>query len=112
MNIHTLSVSVYKVPSGDCTNNGISNRFSDLLVACPGGPHSFDPSVEVPLNFCMISWRMGRAYIVPACVTETGRVVARPGWFMYGGNLAESSDSRFHELSGVNYPLHIHDRKE
>lgn len=110
--IHALSVDVYRFPMGDCSNNGISNRFSELLISCPDGPHSFDPSVEIPLNFCMISWTMGNAHIVPATVSETGRVVARPGWFMYGGNIAEASDSRFYELTGVRYPLHIHDRKE
>ena len=32
MIIHCLPVSVYRyAPFGDCTNNGISNRFDDLL---------------------------------------------------------------------------------
>lgn len=110
--IHALAVSVYRSPFGDCTNNGISNRFSELLVACPDGPRHFDPSTEIPLNFCMVSYVRGYAHIVPACVSEDGRVVPRPGWFMYGGNIADASDSRFRDMTGAGYPLHIHDRRE
>lgn len=112
MVVHALPVDVYRFRYGDCSNNGISNRFSELLIACPDGQRSFDPSVEIPLNFCMVSWYMGNARIVPACVSDDGRIVERPGWFMYGGNIADASDSRWYDLTGVRYPLHIHDRKE
>lgn len=110
--VHAVSVSVYKNPFGDCTNNGISNRFMSLLVACPDGPLHFDPSVEVPLNFCMVSYLRGSAHIVPACVSDDGRVVPRPGWFMNGGNIAATSDGRFKDMTGAGYPLYIHDRME
>lgn len=116
MKINTLSVNVYRFPYGDCTNDGISGRFSDLALACPSGPDSFDSDVSVPLNFCMVERReIGRMIyldIVPATIDENGRIVKRPGWWMYGGNIAETSDSRFHELTGISYPLKIHDRRE
>jgi hypothetical protein len=113
MKISALAVSVYRHPLGDCTNNGISNRFRELLVYCPSGPRSFFSEHELPLNFCAIVHGCnGYRYLVPAMVDEDGAIVPRPGWFMYGGNIADTSDSRFNELTGVNYPLHIHDRKE
>lgn len=111
--IHCLPVEVYKFPYGDCTNHGVSNRFRELLVACPDGNIKFDSSKELPLNFCMIRpWHYNTMHIVPAMVDEYGRVVERPGWWSYGGNIACTSDSRFSEMTGHYYPLKIHDRKE
>ena len=112
MRINALAVSVFRFPLGDCTNNGISSWFDELLIACPDGPRSFFSEHEVPLNFCMIERTFGVAHLVPATVDENGCVVKRPGWYMHGGNIADTSDSRFRELSGVHYPLHIHDRSE
>ena len=112
MNISCLKVDVYRCPVGDCTNDGISSFFSELLVYCPFGPLSFDPAVESPLNFCAVFSHYGVAYVCPAVAAEDGTVLPRPGWWMYGGNIAETSDSRFREMTGVFYPLRIHDRRE
>lgn len=110
--VRAISVPVFKNPLGDFTNNGISNRFSELLVACPTGLRSFDPSVELPLNFCMVDYSCNVAHLVPAMITEDGMLCHRPGWFMYGGNIADTSDSRWHEITGTPHPIKIHDRKE
>jgi len=117
MKINYLDVEVYRSASlGDCTNGGVSSRFDKLLIACPDGPWSFDGEKEVPINFCMIEKRsvFGEicSSIVPATVDESGRVVKRPGWWMYGGNIASTSDSRFSDMKGHFYPLKIHDRRE
>lgn len=101
---------------GDCTNRGISSQFNTLALACPDGPSSFDADEILPLNFCMMDFRdLGFTHhvrIVPATVNERGEVVKRPGWWMFGGNVARSDDSRFFEFAGVRYPLDIHDRRE
>lgn len=110
MLIHALPVRVYRFPLGDCSNHGISSRFDELLLFCQDGPRVFDATVELPLNFCTVSRYRGIAHIVPAAVTESMEIVERPGWHMFGGNLADSSDSRFRALS--DYPLRIYDRKE
>ena len=117
MKINCLTVKVLRDSiTGDCTNHGVSSRFNELLIACPDGPQSFDADELLPLNFCMMDFRsLGFAdhvRIVPATVNERGEVVQRPGWWMFGGNVARASDSRFFELSGVRYPLDIHDRRE
>ena len=117
MKINCLSVSVLRSARyGDCTYGGISSRFDELLIACPDGPRTFDADEIMPLNFCMVERRdLGFTKIVnvvPATVNERGEIVKRPGWWMCGGNVARTSDSRFYELSGVNYPLDIHDRRE
>ena len=38
------------------------------------------------------------------------KIKARPGWWMYGGNIACTSDSRFYQAT--QYPVKIHDRRE
>ena len=113
MKVNCLPVYVYKNNVlGDCTNNGISSRFNTLLVYCPEGHRTFDSDKEIPLNFCVLRERAGYIHIVPAMITETGKVAARPGWWMNGGNIAATSDSRLSEMTGHNYPLNIHDRRE
>lgn len=42
----------------------------------------------------------GYIHIVPAMNTEAGQVAARPGWWMNGGNIAATSDSRLSDLTG------------
>ena len=118
MKIHCLKVDVFRNHFGDCSNNGISKYFNELLLACPDGPDTFDSEKETPINFCMIERRRfsfsdaEHLNIVPACVDASGRVVKRPGWWMNGGNIANACDSRFSKLCGHYYPLAIHDRQE
>lgn len=116
MTIRTLPIDVYRFPMGDCTNGGISGRFPTLELACEFGNHSFDADVAIPINFCAVEHRSLSGEdcfdIVPATVDENGKIVKRPGWWMAGGNIGYTCDSRFSELTGIHYPLKIHDRKE
>lgn len=36
----------------------------------------------------------------------------RKRWYMMGGNFLYTSDSRFKEITGISYPIAIHDRYE
>lgn len=122
MTIHALPIEVFRSSFGDCSNDGISKFFNELLLYCPDGHREFDAETEIPLNFCMI--RRRELYgilsgnrskyvdIVPATVDEAGRVVPRPGWWMYGGNIGSTSDSRFRSITGIDYPVKIFDRQE
>ena len=117
MIVRCILVDVYRVSAAeDFTNNGISSRFKSLLVACPDGHIYFDSEKESPLNFCMVEKRtfFGSVHtcVVPAAVNERGEIVKRPGWWMNGGNIANTCDSRLRELKGHFYPLCIHDRRE
>lgn len=113
MKINCLPVNVYRNSRhGDCTNNGISKQFDTLLLYCPDGHITFDSDKETPLNFCALRERAGTVHIVPAMITESGKVAARPFWYMNGGNIANTSDSRLHDMCGHYYPLNIHDRRE
>lgn len=87
---------------GDCTNGGISAKAGEVVVVGPGVPPIFDPR-DRPI--VVIDERMGYRFLRP--IDDCPKTHA--GW-MFGGNFAWTSDSRFRELS--EQPLPIHDRKE
>jgi hypothetical protein len=95
----------------DCTNGGISSRHSRLTLINAEGP--FDPKPDAPAVI-MESHVRGCLRIVP-CDSDGKRL---PGWFMFGGNFASTSDSRFsakaEALLGAHFygAIPIHDRQE
>jgi hypothetical protein len=113
-----LVVSVYKNPLGDCTNNGISSRATDLLLVNVSGPTDnnsprYQKALLVPGN------GKGLVKIVPAAWWPNLKAWSKvEGWCMMGGNYASTSDSRFHDAvceitGGASYgAVPIHDRIE
>lgn len=110
--MRALPVSVYRDARRggyDCTNNGVSARFRELLVLCPDGFINVDED-NPPENLCKVVKRhlFGRDvyHIEPVAAPEGA------GW-MAGGNFAHTSDSRFSKLcDGLYGALSIHDRQE
>lgn len=107
--IKCLSVNVYKFPLGDCTNGGVSGKFSTLLIPCDDGNETVDLD-NPPENFCIVEkrilWGDKHYYIVPYALKQSKR------WTMMGGNFAFTPDSRFKECAESWQPLPIHDRVE
>lgn len=102
-----LPISVYRTARlGDCTNGGITSRYDELLLLCEDGFVNVDME-NPPENLVRLVVRhlFGREYkhLEPVASTDRGSV----GW-MYGGNIASTSDSRFPS----DYPLCVHDRQE
>jgi len=108
-----LIVSVYRNAESnyDCTNGGISSRFTRLTLINVEGP--FEPTANAPAAL-LLSNHFNTVRIVPA--DENGEQIK--GWTMFGGNYASTSDSRFGEavekINGIRYPgaVPIHDRIE
>lgn len=101
-----ISVSIYKPHYGDCSNNGISHRFQEILLLHDEGWIDVDPD-NPPENLCKIVKRhlFGQDFLhIEPVERPTGC-----GW-MAGGCLCYSSDSRFTETS--QYALSLHDRQE
>lgn len=102
-----LSIAIFEDKRiGNCSNNGISKRFKEVLILCPDGNIEIDEN-NPPENLCKIS-----------SITFGGNThyhvepVARPtgcGW-MSGGSLVYSCDSRYRKM--FPYPLSLHDRQE
>lgn len=110
MEVHmrALSVEIFKWSLGDCSNHGISSRHKEILLECPTGPIEIDEK-NPPENLCKVVKRdLGfTKYVHIEPVAE-----AKGAGWMFGGTIVDTSDSRFREITGVEYPLHLHDRDE
>lgn len=108
MTVKCISANVYRAGYGDCTNNGISKRFDEILLPVPDGYIDVDLN-DPPDNYCEIEIRemFGKLTlrIVPYYLWKAGK------WVMMGGNFAYSSDARFREYCS-DQPIAIHDRVE
>lgn len=116
MKIKAIRAEIYRFPLGDCTNNGVSSRFRDLLLPCKDGFIDVDTD-NLPENFCYVRMReIGEKRIYDICPAEIvdGELMDRGGkWYMAGGNFAYSSDARFSRMIGGMYgAVAIHDRVE
>lgn len=100
-----LRIRVYKneLYKG-CSNNGISEKFDELLLVCEDGNVVIDKN-NLPENLVIMVSRnlFGKEHKhIEPYANPTGL-----GW-MSGGSVAYSSDARFES----DYPLCIHDRQE
>lgn len=99
-----LTATVYRNLE-DCTNGGISSLWNNLYLISDGkGP--FEAS---DIRQCVCIERknvFGEEYV---CCKPA---VFRKRWYMSGGNFLYSPDSRFREITGISYPIAIHDRYE
>lgn len=103
-----IPVAVYR-GRHDCTNGGISAKYSELLVLCDNGFVDVDFE-KPPENLAVMVSRnvFGRTvYHIEPYAPAVGC------GYMMGGNYAASSDSRFSEICGRMYgAVAIHDRCE
>lgn len=104
-----LPIDVYRSKSVDCTNGGISSKFNSLLLVCKEGFIDVDES-NPPENLVKVNKRFlfgENVYSIVPYNEPTGA-----GW-MFGGNFAYTSDSRFSRMvEGVYGAIAIHDREE
>lgn len=105
--IKCISASVYKDHNGDCSNGGLSSKYSEVLLEHPRGWIDVDEE-NPPENFCIVErrelWGENHWFIRPN---------AKP-WgagYMMGGCFIYSCDSRFTDIAGWS-PLPLHDRCE
>ena len=107
--VQGLTLHVYRSGLGDCTLNGISSRYNTLILVGDEveGPVSVDLD-NPPENVVKIVRRTicGKEYmhLEPLDGCNNGG----KKWYMAGGNIASTCDSRFPS----QYPLEIHDRHE
>ena len=100
-----LRVSIFKDSKiGTCSNNGISERFNEILLLCEDGFVDVNGDEENLCKVDSITFGGRTHYFVRPVAEPTGI-----GW-MSGGSLVYSCDSRFRDLS--EYPLCLHDRQE
>ncbi len=98
---------------GDCTNNGVTSRQKDIYLFSGGTTEEIqayadDHHIAYELCFQIEVIRKGQS-------NEYRRAVpafTRGKWWMSGGNYAYSCDSRYREVTGIPYPISVHDRTE
>lgn len=84
----------------DATNGGVTATAQEAILVGPGIPGLFEAGEDRPALRLVERVLFGEVYrhLEPV----------EPGQYMFGGNIAYSSDSRFPS----RYPLKVHDRKE
>lgn len=102
-----LIVNVYKSFNrdgsvSDCTNGGLSGEYNEIFVLHPEGP--FEENGKLPV-FDYTPKGVRGAKLIPVYPGSNSK------FFMFGGNIAFSSDSRFSELS-MGDAVKIFDRLE
>ena len=101
---HGLMADVFKSPFDDCTNKGISSKADELYIA-----YDKAPLILTDIRECVtvekLQTRYGE-YVKCKPVYESNNMYAAGGNFLY------TSDCRFKEITGIEYPVPIHDRKE
>lgn len=105
-----LLVFVYRSTLGDCTNNGVTNRYSSFVLTRPGVEGPFEARRDLPELRLISNGLDGKR--VPRCVpvNEDGTLagVNDGRWGMFGGNFVYTSDSRF----PYSFPIPVFDRFE
>lgn len=104
-----LPIDVYRCKGVDCSNGGVSSKYNSLLLVCNEGFINVDES-NLPENLVKVKKRYlfgENIYSIEPYNEPTGA-----GW-MFGGNFAYTSDSRFGRACGGQYgAIAIHDREE
>jgi len=111
-----LRAEIYGSKDGhDCSNGGISSQVFHVTIIEDNGQllpedcQVFTPSDDAPAVRIVRRTIRGDEYvhIEPIKPVESGKI-----GYMYGGAIIDCCDSRFSELMGHAYPVHLHDRSE
>ena len=110
--VEGLSVNVYRTDSfGDCSRNGLSAQFDELILIGPGieGPVIVDLDMP-PANLVKLVTKKseGHEYMFVEPLDGQSSGMKTRKWYMAGGNFVYTPDSRFPNT----YPLPVHDRHE
>lgn len=101
--VNAISIEVFRGNLGDCSLDGVSSRYNNLMLAIPDGPTLVDED-DPRLVKIVARALFGGIYKHIEPYKNEGK------WFMDGGNIGYTCDGRFRRYS--EYPLMIHDRDE
>lgn len=105
-----LLAHILRPAHGDSSNGGMSSRV-DQVVVLTDDPRAqvFAPSADMPAVKIVRRTFFGVTYVhaEPAEPPPPGRV----GW-MFGGCYLMTSDGRWADVTGIDYPVPLHDRSE
>jgi hypothetical protein len=99
-----ITVPIYKRDSVSPLNS-ISFLHDRVALACSTGPLEESQIAGIPIIKLIRRQIAGGEYVHAEPEGDTRHA-------MYGGCILDASDSRFHETTGVLYPIKLHDRYE
>lgn len=100
-----LRAEVLRDSLADCTNGGISSR-KDTLYMVDGKKYPFEPC---DIRECVSVKKidvMGSVHVYASPLYRS------EDWYMAGGNFLYTGDGRYKDMTGISYPISIHDRCE
>lgn len=106
-----LTTYVLRDALGDCTNGGVSSRSDSLELFAPHlsfaqvASYCLENGIDVNKAVRLV-YRENLDYVHAEPIVDRGK------WYMFGGNYLKTSDSRFKDLTGIRYPVPVHDRTE
>jgi hypothetical protein len=101
-----ITVDIYKRNNASVSPlNSISSRYDRVALPCVDGPLEESEISGIPVIKLVRRKIAGREYVHAEPEGDTRLP-------MYGGCILDTSDSRFHETTGVSYPIKLHDRYE
>ena len=116
-NIDFIDCNVLRNAKGcDYTNGGVSSRVERVYICREGVTYDEvqefckeNPYYGNVMFFVVDAISLGdETYIRATNLSER----AKGNWTMSGGNYAYSCDSRYKEITGISYPISLHDRVE
>lgn len=100
---HGLMADVFKSPFDDCTNKGISSKADCLLIVYEKGPF-----ILRDIRDCVTVEKLQTRY---GDHVRCKPIYRGSEWYADGGNFLYTIDSRFKEITGIEYPVPIHDHR-
>lgn len=100
-----LTTYVLRDVLGDCTNGGVSSRSDSLELFAQVADYCLENGIDVNKAVKLV-YQANYNYVHAEPIVDKGK------WYMFGGNYLKTSDSRFKDLTGVRYPVPVHDRTE
>lgn len=100
---HGFRAHVLKSPFGDCTNKGISSKADSLFIVYDKGPF-----ILRDIRDCVTVEKLQTRYEEHV---RCKPIYRRSELYANGGNFLYTIDCRFKEITGIEYPVPIHDHR-
>lgn len=100
---HGLMADVFKSPFDDCTNKGISSKADELYIV-----YDKAPLILMDIRECVTVEKLQTRY---GDHVRCKPIYRGSEWYADGGNFLYTIDCRFKEITGIEYPVPIHDHR-
>lgn len=104
--LSTMALAYYQQDSTTLAKNMFPVSYARELYILDAQKGPFEPDDIRQCVYIEKREIMGQEYV------DCKPAYCRKRWYMAGGNILYASDSRFKQITGISYPIAIHDRYE